>query len=214
MIRVIIAAVICIAFMGCASSANKKKIAHHSQRLESTDVNVRRSAAQELRLAPRDEKIVPIILWACRDEDPDVRMHGFFALGKMDPRIEGVVPVLFDGLRDTVLDVRRAVVSALSELNPFPNVLFPPLTKLLVDEDERIRKLVQTAFADMQGAGIGSLIRALSDKDPELRLAAITALSTIGPPAKNALIRLRKVAEEDEEEEVKEAAKKAIKIIE
>ncbi|MCL2689328.1 MAG: HEAT repeat domain-containing protein, partial [Chitinispirillia bacterium] len=177
-------------------------------------VKVRLAAAQELRMAPRDERVVPLVLKACIDEDPDVRMNGFFALGKMDPNVEGVIPVLFDGLRDTVLDVRRAVVSALSELNPFPNVLFPPLTKLLVDEDEKIRKLVHTAFADMQGAGIGSLIRALNDKDPQLRLAAIATLETIGPLAKNALVRLRKVAEEDSEEEVKEAAKKAIKKIE
>jgi len=212
MIRIILAAVVCIAMMGCA--ANNKKLTAHSERLESSDVNVRRAAAQELRMAPRDEKIVPLILKACIDEDSDVRMNGFFALGKMDPNIEGVVPVLFDGLRDTVIDVRRAVVSALSELNPFPNALFPQMTRLLIDEDEKIRKLVVTAFADMQGAGIGSLIRALSDKNPELRLAAITSLETIGPPAKNALVRLKKVAAEDEDEKVKEAAKKAIKVIE
>jgi len=212
MVRIILAAVVCISLIGCAS--NNKQLMAHSQRLESSNVNERRAAAQELRIAPRDEKVVPLILKACRDEDADVRMFGFFALGRMDPAIEGVVPVLFDGLRDTVLDVRRAVVSALSELNPFPNVLFPQMTRLLIDEDERIRKLVLTAFADMQGAGIGSLIRSLSDKNPELRIAAITALETIGPTAKNALIRLRKVAEEDEDEEVKEAAKKAIARIE
>jgi len=212
MIRIVVAAVVCIAVLGCASNA--KKFSEHGQRLESSNVSERRAAAQELRLAPRDEKIVPLILRACRDEDPDVRMHGFFALGKMDPGVEGVVPVLFDGLRDTVIDVRRAVVSALSELNPFPNVLFPPMTKLLVDEDEKIRKLVLTTFADMQGAGIGSLIRHLSDKNADLRLAAVTALETIGPLAKNSLPRLRKLAEEDEDERVKEAAQKAIERIE
>ena len=212
MIRVVIAAAVCAALLGCAS--NNKKFSDHAARLESSNVSERRAAAQELRLAPRDEKVVPLVLKACRDNDADVRMHGFFALGKMDPGIEGVVPVAFEGLADTVIDVRRAAVSALSEFNPFPNVLFPPLAKLLVDEDEIIRKLVFTTFADLQGAGVGSLIRYMGDKNADLRLAVITALGTVGPQAKNALVRLKKAAEEDEDERVKEAAQKAIKRIE
>ncbi|MDR0307652.1 MAG: HEAT repeat domain-containing protein [Chitinispirillales bacterium] len=211
MIRTALTAAVCIIVMaGCSSS---KKYVQYEQRLGSPDVSERRATAQELRGAQRDDKLVPSILQACRDEDPDVRMHGFFALGKMNPVVEGVIPAVFEGLRDSVTDVRRAAVSALSEFNPFPNVCLPPLTKLLADPDDAVRKLVQAAFADLQGVGVGSLIRFADDKNADLRLAIITMLGTIGPPAKSALIKLNKISGEDEDEQVREMAQWAAKQI-
>jgi len=207
-----VAAAVCIAAaVGCSSG---KKYSVHGQRLASPNVSERRAAAQELRTAPRNEKIVPIVLQACRDEDADVRMHGFFALGRMDPAVEGVIPVIFEGLADSVTDVRRAAVNALSELNPFPNACFPQMVRMLVDEDEKIRKLITTIFVDLRGAGVGSLIRHIDNENVDLRIAIITTLEAIGPPAKSALPRLKKISSEDLSETVKEAAQNAIKRIE
>jgi HEAT repeat protein len=182
--------------------------------MNSGSVQERRSAARDLRGQPRSSKLVPYILQACRDSDADVRMYGFYALGKVDPRDGDVISAILDGVADTVVDVRRALASSLGTLSPFPNTCIPHMVKMLTDPDDKVRKLIFTALSDLQGAGVGSLMRNIDVKDEELRLAVIGVLAQIGPDAKAALPRLKQIAQEDEDLRFREAAGRAVKYIE
>jgi HEAT repeat protein len=192
---------------------NYKKLA---QQLESGDVAVRQEAAKQLRGAKKNKKLDPVILQACRDKDEDVRIYGYFAIGKIDTRHdpEAVVQVLIDGLADPSVHVRRATVSSMGYINPFPNSCLPYMVRLLVDPDETTRNMIKTVFADIQGLGTGALMRQIDSKDADLRLAIVNTLGAMGPQAKSTLPRLRKIAGEDEDLRVKEAAERAIKSIE
>jgi HEAT repeat protein len=196
---------------GQSHAANPKKLA---QKMNSGDVAVRLAAAKELRGAKRNKNLNPIIVQACRDSDPDVRVHAYYAISKADARAEGVVDALIDGTADTNVHVRRALASSLGEMNPFPNTVLPYMVRLLVDPDQTVRQLIQTAFGDMEGLGIGALMRHIETKDDNLRLAIVNALGAMGPDAGSALSRLKKMANDDPDQRVKEAAQRAVRNIE
>jgi len=185
-----------------------------AQRMNSSDVKVRREAAKELRGQPRDSRLVPIILQACRDPDVDVRVYGYYAIGRVDARAEGVVSALIDGMIDTSVQIRRAVTSSMGSLDPFPNTCLPHLVKLLIDPDEKTRKLAFAAVSDMGRDAMGSLIRNIDSKNDKMRLAVINVMAQIGEPAKSALPKLRQIAREDPDEAMRSAAEKAVKFIE
>jgi HEAT repeat protein len=187
-----------------------KKLA---QQMNSADVSVRLEAAKQLRGAKKSGKLSPIIAKACGDPDADVRAHAYYAISKADAREEGVVQALIDGMADTSVHVRRAVAASLGGINPFPTTVLPYMVKLLIDPDERVRSMILASFADMQGLGIGALMRHIDTKDDDLRLAVVNTLGAMGPGAKGALQRLQKLAAEDKDQRVKEAAQRAVKNI-
>jgi HEAT repeat protein len=209
-----VAAVIAASFALVVLSGCGPSYKVYAQRINSTSVAERRAVAKELRGAKRDAKLVPVILQACQDQDADVRMYAYFAIGKADPREEGVVAAVLAGMADTVVDVRRAVAASLGELSPFPNNLLPPMVKMLIDPDERTRTLIINAFTDLEGAGVGSLLRHLDTKDVNLRLAVVNVLGMVGSPAKNALARLKSMSKEDDDLRIREAAERAVGRIE
>jgi HEAT repeat protein len=184
------------------------------QRMNSEDVTVRREAAKELRGQPRDSRLVPVILQACRDPDADVRTYGFYAIGRVDARAdEGVVGTLIAGMSDTSVQVRRAVASSMGSLDPFPNTCTPHLVRMLADPDEKVRKFTFSAVADLGRDAMGSLIRNIDSKDEKMRVAVINVLAQIGEPAKSTLPKLRQIAREDPNEEARSAAERAVKFI-
>jgi HEAT repeat protein len=185
-----------------------------AQRMNSSDVTVRREAAKELRGQPRDSRLVPVILQACRDQDVDVRVYAYYAIGRVDAREEGVVGALIDGMADTSVQVRRAVTSSMGSLDPFPNTCIPHVIRLLVDPDEKTRRLAFAAVSDMGRDAMGSLFRNIDSKDDKMRLAVINVMAQIGEPAKSALPKLRQIAREDPNESMRAAAEKAVKFIE
>lgn len=185
-----------------------------ARRMNSGEASVRREAAKELRGQPRNARLVPVILQACRDPDVDVRMYGYYAIGRVDAREDGVVSALIDGMADTSAEVRRAVTSSMGSLDPFPNTCVPHLVKLLIDPDEKVRKLAFASVADLGNGAVGSLVRSIDSKDDKLRLAVIGVMAQIGAPAKSALPKLRQIAREDGNDEIREAAERAVKFIE
>jgi HEAT repeat protein len=186
----------------------------YAQRAASQNVEERRAVMKELRGRSLNDKLIPIVLQGCSDADNDVRMYAFYALGKADPREDGVVPAFYAGMVDTSVLVRRAVAASIGNLNPFPSGLFMPMIKLLIDPDEMVRISIATTFMDLQGGGIGALMRNLDTKDADLRYAIVTVLGLIGSPAKMALPKLKTIAQEDKDQEIKAAASKAVQLIE
>ncbi|MCL2219806.1 MAG: hypothetical protein FWC23_07035 [Chitinispirillia bacterium] len=196
----------------CSCAASHKT---YEKRMASKNVSERIQAAKELRAAPRDPKLVPIILAACRDEDADVREYAFYALGRVDPRIDGVVAAIFVGMEDQNQNVRRAVVNAMREFNPFPNTCIPIMIRLLVDKDDKIREMVVGHFLDMRDVGVSSLLRNVeTSRTDEIRGMIIYVLGRMGPEAKNALPRLKRMASSDENKDLRELAEKAVAAIE
>ncbi len=193
---------------GCSSHSK------YAQRLRSSDVSERRSAAQELRGIGRNDKLVPALLEACRDPDSSVRSFAFLALANQNPTIPGVPEAILLALDDTVLDVRRSAVSSLGAFNPFPNVCFPAMIKLLVDKDHLIRSMASGTFIDLGKISVPILTRALKDKNPEMRMAVADIMGSIGADAKAALISLRRLAENDDDLRVREVAQRAVDRIE
>jgi len=212
MIRKLAVTAACLVLAALCGCAPQHKVL--AARMNSGSVEERRAAAKELRAAPKDRKLDPVILQACRDSDADVRMYGYFAIKKIDAREEGVVGALLDGLQDTVVHVRRAATSSLGEINPFPNTILPAMVKRLTDPDEQVRRMLASAFSNLQGIGVPSLMRHIETKDDELRLAIVNMLGQIGAAAKSGLLRLRKMSREDEDLRIREAAERAVKFIE
>jgi len=186
-----------------------------AERMNSADASTRRGAAKDLRGKKRIKgRLVPVLLQACRDPDVDVRVYGYYAVGRADPYEEGVVSAILDGMVDTSVEVRRAVASSLGMIDPFPSTCLPHLVKLLIDPDEKVRKLAFAAVADREKDAMGSLMRSIDSKDDKLRLAVINVMAQIGGPAKSALPKLRQIAREDENKELRDAAERAVKFIE
>lgn len=213
MIRKFVIAVVCLTLAALTACGPSHKMI--AEGMNSPDVEKRREAAKVMRGAKKITKeMTPSLLMACRDPDDDVRMYAYFAIKNADPREEGVVGALMDGMRDTSVDVRRAVVSSLGEINPFPTVCFPQMVNLLVDPDDHVRRFTYSALADMEGLGIGSLMRQIDSPNADLRLEIVKVLGSIGGPAKAALPKLRAMENGDEDLRVKEAAARSIVFIE
>jgi HEAT repeat protein len=185
-----------------------------AQRMNSGNVDTRRAAAKELRGQKLNAQLIQVVVQACRDPDHDVRVYAYYAIGRADPHEEGVVPAILDGMADTSVAVRRAAVSSLGSLDPFPSTCLPYLVKILVDPDEKVRRLAFAALVDRERDAMGSLMRGIDSKDDKMRLAIIEVMAQIGTPAKAALTKLRQIAREDENKELRDAAEKAVRFIE
>jgi HEAT repeat protein len=206
------AVAVCLALAVAAACGPSHKM--YAQRINSENVDERRAAARGLRGEKLNAKMVPIVLQACRDKDADVRRHAFLALGKVNPREEGVVAVVFEGMNDPEVEVRRAVASILGEFDPFPSATIPYMVRMLTDPDETVRRLTNQNFLGLEGTGVATLIRNLSARDDNLRIAVIHLLGTMGPRARSAIQPLKKIAEEEELPEIKDWAGKAVAAIE
>jgi hypothetical protein len=69
-------------------------------------------------------------------------------------------------------------------------------------------------FVELEGLGVVTLVRNIDSKDENIRIAVITVLGMIGPPAKSALARLKAISQEDADQAIREAAGAAVKKIE
>jgi len=94
------------------------------------------------------------------------------------------------------------------------------LTQWLVDLKEGAAAQTRNAAAyEISGMGpaaaaaVPALITALDDPDPTVRFPVTVALGEIGPAAKAAVPRLKKMMEEDMNDEIASAAKRALRRI-
>lgn len=136
--------------------------------------NLRKSALEALgRIEPDAKSYLPLLIDALKKErTPAVLQAAVTAVGQIGPGAKSAGPALREVLRASrsaqpaadTLGLRKSVLEVLAKVEPEPKTLVP----LLVDT-------VQT------------------DRDPEVRLAAVTALGKIGPPAKAALSVLAEI---------------------
>lgn len=131
------------------------------------------------------------------DDDAKVRAQAAQALGTLGPKAKGQASALLKTAQDKDPEVQVAAIGALARVgDPACLALF---SKILKDdkEDLRVRSTVAQAAGAMGDAGkplIADLIGLLSNKDPNIALAAIGGLAGFGNLAQSALPDLKKLA--------------------
>jgi HEAT repeat protein len=156
--------------------------------------------------------VLPSLVEALKDKDPDVREAAAYAIGNIGPAAIGVVPSLIKALKDENPDVREAAIYALGGFGSAAASAIPALIKALKDKSWVVRVAAANTFEEMgpqAKAAVPALSKALKDKHPFVQEAAAISLGTMGPEAKAAVPALAK-ALEDEYSMVREAAARAL----
>ena len=154
-------------------------------------------------------------------------MDAFFALSAPEKE---AAPVLADMLGSDLSRVRSVAAQGLAEIAADAVSLVGPLGRALKDKNLNVRYYAAQALGKMGPAAapaVPDLVAALDthpSREPDLegppryykdaRSVAAEALAAIGPAASAALPKLREVAAKDDEPEVRDAAREALKKIE
>jgi HEAT repeat protein/beta-lactamase regulating signal transducer with metallopeptidase domain len=144
------------------------------------DPGVKRSAIEAIDNldAPR---AVPAVSGALRDADAAVRRAAADALGSMED--DEAVPALMAVARDPDAEVRRAVMQALSNLGD--RRALATFVAALSDADAEVRNYAAEGIGDVENLRVAppELIRAMEDRNEEVRHAVAHALGHIKDPA-------------------------------
>jgi HEAT repeat protein len=132
---------------------------------------------------------VPVLAERLRSPDADVRRGAAKELYDLGPEAKPAVPDLARALKDSDLFVRRFAAQALGEIGPDARQALPALKAALSDSKKEVVEAAATALGKLGAGGIATLTDVIKDKkqDVDLRKAAITALGTAGPGAKDAV---------------------------
>jgi HEAT repeat protein len=136
-------------------------------------------------------------------------------LGKLGPKAEAALQVLGDALKHPETMVRIHAVEAIVLISP--ETAETRLLMMLNDEDALVRASAIESLGAVRNPSpqlLNSCIAALDDTDSiigtEVRHAAAVALGNLQEKAVTAIPRLRRVAQEEEDDRVKDAAVKAV----
>jgi HEAT repeat protein len=203
--------------------------------LSDPDAGVRRESAKALGRI-RATAAVPALVQALGDADTDVRFYAAYSLGEL--KVPAAVPALLAAMADPAWRVRDQAAWALREtpsaevVDAMMEALAAPAAKPDVivwilqkqDRDESVARLIGLLRADdpvariralralaafEAGRAVEPMRRALEDPDAEVRLAAIEGLCTLG--AEGVESSLRKMARNDADSRVRQAAQEAVK---
>src|SRR5262245_37380728 len=105
---------------------------------------------------------VDVLIEACGDADPEVRLYGVLTLATMGPKAEPAVAGLTRAWRDPVANIRSTAADALGRIGPAAEPAVPALSE------------------------------AVKDREEDVRLAASDALGKIGPQAREAVAALQR----------------------
>ena len=129
--------------------------------------------------------VVPELIDALLDEDPEVRAAAAFGLGKIGPEAKTAVPALINGLSDEDIEARSWAAIALGYIGPDSKEAVPELLKALRDDDP---SLSGGASVALERIGLNpqqaiTIVDMLKDGDSMVRMASAQALKGIGPDA-------------------------------
>jgi pectate lyase len=181
--------------------------------LSHANASVRSTAARAIgNIGPKAGTAGPALGKTLKDADFNVRHAAAIALGKLGAAATGQVTSLASAAEDQRNEVVRAAVLALGCCGEAGST---KLTVLLSShKNALVRKYAARALGNARG-GAGALIKALADKDSEVRREAVWSLGLIGPGAKaaGAAAALKKAAVNDIDFMVRYAAPEALKRI-
>jgi HEAT repeat protein len=109
------------------------------------------------------------------------------------------VSFLRNNLKDSDVTVRLSAASDLAELGPDAKEAIPDLIETLKDRNEDVRLTTVDALTAIGKDAIGPLIEATKSDNVDIRWGAAEAIRRIGPEAKDALPQLTKLLEDKDE---------------
>jgi hypothetical protein len=176
--------------------------------LESPDVSERRDVARTLGVMGFDVA-TPGLIGALDDDDGKVRLLAAESLGKIGDK-RAVEPLL-EKLPYEEDGVQRYILGALGKIGDARAL--EPMVGFLENEDvPEVRASAAYGLGELgDPAAVDPLIKALGDEDQWVRLEACGSLRKLKAGA--AAPALRRVAEADENEQVRKAAAKALEVI-
>jgi HEAT repeat protein len=152
------------------------------------------------------KEVVAALIEALKDNTDNVRVAAVLALNGMKDSAKPAIPALLNALSDKNADVRRFAIFDLSRSGAGEKAVLA-VSRLLRDDTYHVR---QAAFQYLNGLkpeqikeAVPALIAAL--KDPNLWIAAIDLLASIGPDAKEAVPALNELLRSDQAEERRRA---------
>ncbi len=211
------------------SAIARKAIPQFAKALSNTLPTVRSAAAGALgAIGPAAAKALPHLLKTLADKEGEVRQEVADALEKVEPKwrqsksASHIAPRLIKSLEDVDWQVRNAVADALGGMGPAYAKIIPNLAKLLIDSDKRVRN---TAIGSLEKIdpkwresehlhkALPHLLKALGDGKWIVRMAAVDALTEIGPSLGKITAPHLAKALKDSVIDVQHAAKEALEKI-
>lgn len=186
-----------------------------TQALAAPDDDVRAMAVIGLgELAPgAATSVVPALTSAIHDGNDQVRRRAVRSLGDLGPAALPALPHLISALRDPITCVRLEAMSALGRIGPAAEPAVPYLVSLMSDEETRVRTVAGATLKRIGSECIPFLVEAMIDPDAILRERAALLLGQMGATDDNAIEALLE-ALSDFDEDVRQAARRALELIE
>lgn len=182
--------------------------------LTSDSVEARREAALALGQVGRrtEAEAIPALQKALADPDAFVRLHAAAALGTIGPRAAATVPSLVERLADRDPMVADGAAKALGRLGAKASAA---LSKALDPQEspEDVRVLAAFALGGLGADGVSPLLRGLNDRSAAVRRTTARALGKSGGLAASAVKPLERLAEQDPDPRVRQAAAAAVRSI-
>ena len=154
---------------------------------------------------------LPAVHDALKDEDADLRVAALPALTAIESDEAKIIAKLSQAVADESGRVRRPAAAALSRFGERARAATPALVAMLDRDNDR-----GVALLALKLIGVRStldLVRALSVKEPQVRVFACEQLAALGAEAKDAIPRLKELADA-QPKAVQEAARAALAKIE
>ncbi len=179
---------------------------------------VRPLAARALgRLGPQAAEAVPALVQVLPQSEPATQREVLYALGSIGAPAAPAVPQMMRLLQSDDSQVRYAAVFALGRIGPPAGAAVPALREGLKDKDDFFRMTsawslarIMPGNAQVAELTVPLLLAALEHDRVFVRVEAADALGRLGPAARPAAERLRRVATEDENELVQRTAGAAL----
>lgn len=159
---------------------------------------------------------VPSLTKACKGGDARARAAAAQTLAGMGDAARPTLPALEANLTDKAVPVRVQAAVAVWKLTQESGRTAPVLAAALKDSDLDTAAVAMLALADMgprAAVAVVALQERLGDKESGLRRIAAQTLGKIGPAAAAAQQTVERLAQEDEEPDVRQAATEAIAAI-
>ncbi|AFY52769.1 HEAT repeat-containing protein [Rivularia sp. PCC 7116] len=172
---------------------SKEDIDKVLEKLKSQDTKVRAGAVYILSsVEDKSPSVLPAIIQALQDENSTVRSSALHSLGEIGKRNESVslVIAIIQALKDKDVKVRSKAALALNEIEEIGGIRVGEKSKVLLGE-------------------IPTLIKALQNKDAEVRRYGAMVLGNLGKKAISAVPELIK-ALEDENSKVRSSVAEAL----